>query len=121
MSTRAGKAPVSAADSDRKLGFYLTLPAQILVLFIALFPLLMQLYISLTDWSPLTGRGWWDAWAFWNPWQLSSSPSTGAGGRAVAHRAGHADLRAGGFLLGLALATLFIDNFRGKGCSTRSC
>ena len=31
------------------LGFRLTLPAQVLVLFISLFPLLMQLYISLTD------------------------------------------------------------------------
>ena len=44
------------------LGFRLTLPAQILVLFIAVFPLLMQLYISLTDWTPLDGAGWWTAW-----------------------------------------------------------
>jgi len=32
----------------------------------AAFPLLMQLYISLTDWAPLTGIGWWDAWELWN-------------------------------------------------------
>ena len=44
----------------------LTLPAQLLVLFIAVFPLLMQLYISLTDWSPLDGIGWWQAYESWN-------------------------------------------------------
>ncbi|TIU79628.1 MAG: sugar ABC transporter permease, partial [Mesorhizobium sp.] len=53
-------------DEGAKLGFRLTLPAQILVLFIAVFPLLMQLYISLTDWSPLSGLGWWNAWSLWN-------------------------------------------------------
>jgi multiple sugar transport system permease protein len=28
------------------------------VLFVAVFPLLMQLYISLTDWAPLSGVAW---------------------------------------------------------------
>ncbi len=45
-------------DDSAKLGFRLTLPAQVLVLFISVFPLLMQLYISLTDWSPLSGLTW---------------------------------------------------------------
>ena len=48
--------PLPQRDLRREgasLGFRLTLPAQILVLFIAVFPLLMQLYISLTDWTPL--------------------------------------------------------------------
>ena len=53
-------------DEAARLGFRLTLPAQILVLFISVFPLLMQLYISLTDWSPLSGIGWWNAWELWN-------------------------------------------------------
>ena len=53
-------------DGGRRLGFLLTLPAQLLVLFIAVFPLLMQLYISLTDWSPLDGTGWWQAYEVWN-------------------------------------------------------
>jgi multiple sugar transport system permease protein len=99
-----------------RLGFRLTLPAQILVLFISAFPLLMQLYISLTDWSPLSGIGWWSAWELWNGF------------------ANYADLAADGrfwsalgrtaivmlvcvpaeFLLGLALATLFMDEFPGK-------
>ena len=37
-----------------------------LVLFISLFPLLMQLYISLTDWSPLSGKAWPMAFEMWN-------------------------------------------------------
>ncbi|ESX85188.1 hypothetical protein X755_31235 [Mesorhizobium sp. LNJC405B00] len=49
-------------DEGARLGFRLTLPAQVLVLFISVFPLLMQLYISVTDWSPLSGLGWWNAW-----------------------------------------------------------
>ena len=53
-------------DDGAKLGFRLTLPAQVLVLFISVFPLLMQLYISLTDWSPLAGTSWTQAWAMWN-------------------------------------------------------
>ncbi|TIU39132.1 MAG: sugar ABC transporter permease, partial [Mesorhizobium sp.] len=60
-----GAKPVSR-DEGARLGFRLTLPAQILVLFISAFPLLMQLYISVTDWSPLSGTGWWNAWSMWN-------------------------------------------------------
>ena len=34
------------------------LPAQLLLLFIVLFPLLMQIYISLTYWGPTDGVSW---------------------------------------------------------------
>lgn len=103
-------------DGGRRLGLALTLPAQVLVLFIAVFPLLMQLYISLTDWSPLDGIGWWQAHELWNGF------------------ANYTDLMADGrfwsalgrtalvmlvcvpaeFLLGLGLAILFMDDFAGK-------
>ncbi|HEV2899301.1 MAG TPA: sugar ABC transporter permease [Pseudaminobacter sp.] len=105
-----------ARDEAARLGFRLALPAQILVLFIAVFPLLMQLYISLTDWSPLSGLGWWNAWELWNSF------------------ANYTDLAADKrfwsalwrtfvvmivcvpveFLLGLGLAMLFADDFPGK-------
>lgn len=111
-----GTHSAGADDQGRRLGFLLTLSAQVLVLFIALFPLLMQLYISTTDWSPLDGIGWWRAWELWNSF------------------ANYTDLMADNrfwgsiwrtgivmficvpveFLLGLALATLFVDNFPGK-------
>lgn len=50
-----------ARDDGARLGLRLTLPAQALVLLIAAFP---QLYISLTDWSPLSGAGWPQAWRY---------------------------------------------------------
>jgi multiple sugar transport system permease protein len=116
MASRSARIQSRVHDEGARLGFRLTLPAQILVLFIAVFPLLMQLYISLTDWSPLSGLGWWSAWELWNSF------------------ANYTDLAADGrfwsaswrtlivmlvcvpieFLLGLALATLFADDFPGK-------
>ncbi|WP_368904609.1 carbohydrate ABC transporter permease [Taklimakanibacter lacteus] len=116
MSAPAPKSSAPAQDERARLGFRLTLPAQILVLFISAFPLLMQAYISLTDWSPLSGTNWWNAWEMWNTF------------------ANYTDLAMDGrfwsalwrtlvvmlvcvpveFLLGLALATLFADDFPGK-------
>jgi multiple sugar transport system permease protein len=116
MASRTPRIRSRVHDEGARLGLRLTLPAQILVLFIAVFPLLMQLYISLTDWSPLSGLGWWNAWELWNSF------------------ANYTDLAADGrfwsalwrtlivmlvcvpaeFLLGLALAMLFADDFPGK-------
>jgi multiple sugar transport system permease protein len=116
VASRSPRIQSQVHDEGASLGLRLTLPAQILVLFIAVFPLLMQLYISLTDWSPLSGLGWWNAWELWNSF------------------ANYTDLAADGrfwsalwrtlivmlvcvpaeFLLGLALATLFADDFPGK-------
>ena len=38
------------AAQGRRLGTWMILPAQLLLLFIVVFPLLMQIYISLTYW-----------------------------------------------------------------------
>jgi multiple sugar transport system permease protein len=113
----AGSKPAPAADSESaRLGFRLTLPAQILVLFIAVFPLLMQLYISLTDWSPLSGIGWWSAWELWNGFAnysdlVSDNRLWGALWRTFVVMIVCVPVE---FLLGLALATLFADDFPGK-------
>lgn len=103
-------------DEAAKLGFRLTLPAQILVLFIAVFPLLMQLYISVTDWSPLSGLGWWRAWELWNSFANYSDLATdnrfwGALWRTFVVMIVCVPVQ---FLLGLGLAMLFVDNFPGK-------
>lgn len=105
------------ADAEAaRLGFRLTLPAQILVLFIAVFPLLMQLYISMTDWSPLSGTGWWNAWELWN--SLANYTDLAADARfwSALWRTAIVILVCvpAEFLLGLALATLFMDTFPGK-------
>lgn len=107
---------VSTADDGRRLGFALTLPAQLLVLFIAVFPLLMQLYISLTDWSPLDGIGWWQAYELWNSFAnytdlMADTRFWGALGRTALVMLICVPAE---FLLGLGLAILFMDDFVGK-------
>ncbi len=118
--TMAGKMPLPvtpAPDTDRRvLGLRLTLPAQILVLFISVFPLLMQLYISLSDWSPLSGLAWPQAWQMWNGFAnyadlLSDNRLWAALGRTAFVMAVCVPIE---FLLGLALAMLFMDEFPGK-------
>ncbi|TIT49272.1 MAG: sugar ABC transporter permease, partial [Mesorhizobium sp.] len=103
-------------DEGAKLGFRLTLPAQILVLFIAVFPLLMQLYISLTDWSPLSGTGWWNAWSMWNNFANYTDLAVDARFWSALKRTAIVMIVCVPveFLLGLALATLFADEFPGK-------
>lgn len=106
----------SAANQSSNIGFRLTLPAQILVLFISLFPMLMQIYISLTDWSPLSGANWWMAYGFWNNFAnyidlLADDRFWGALWRTALVMLVCVPAE---FLLGLALATLFVDEFRGK-------
>ena len=51
-------APSSLELQGRRLGVLMTLPAQLLLLFIVIFPLCMQIYISLTDWGPTDGVDW---------------------------------------------------------------
>ena len=107
---------MTQAKESARLGFRLTLPAQILVLFISLFPLLMQLYISLTDWSPLSGMGWPHAWQMWNTFAnytdlVSDNRLWAALGRTGFIMAVCVPIE---FLLGLGLATLFADDFPGK-------
>jgi multiple sugar transport system permease protein len=112
----ARRAEPASRDEGARLGFRLTLPAQVLVLFISAFPLLMQLYISLTDWSPLSGIGWWNAWELWN--NLANYTDLATDGRfwSALWRTAIVMLVCvpAEFLLGLALATLFMDEFPGK-------
>jgi multiple sugar transport system permease protein len=111
------KVPGSHAAAEAALlGFRLTLPAQILVLFIAVFPLLMQLYISLTDWSPLSGAGWWNAWAFWNNFANYTDLASDQRFWSALWRTALVMIVCvpAEFLLGLGLATLFTDEFPGK-------
>ena len=110
-------------DDGAKLGFRLTLPAQVLVLFISVFPLLMQLYISLTDWSPLAGTSWTQAWAMWNTFAnyidlIYDHRLWSALGRTALVIGVCVPIE---FLLGLGLATLFMDDFPGKRAAYSSC
>ena len=105
-----------AKERASALGFRLTLPAQVLVLFISVFPQLMQLYISLTDWSPLSGATWPRAYEFWNTFaNYTDIPGDrrlwAALGRTLLVMMICVPVE---FLLGLGLGLLFVEDFPGK-------
>lgn len=107
---------VAGVNEEKRLGFLLTLPAQLLVLFIALFPILMQLYISMTDWSPLDGIPWYRAYELWigltNYVDLTGDPRFwSALWRTLIVMLICVPVQ---FLLGLGLAILFVDEFPGR-------
>ena len=72
--------PKEGIKGDSKFGLRLTLPAQIFVNVVVIFPILATLYLSFTDWTPLTGFGtkWYSAYQFWNwganYWYLITDP-----------------------------------------------
>ena len=53
-------------DQERRLGFWMTLPAQLLLMFIVLFPMAMQIYLSMSYWGPTEGGDWTHAYASFN-------------------------------------------------------
>jgi multiple sugar transport system permease protein len=55
----------SLAAERLKLAKKLILPTQLLLVFIVVFPLIMQVYISLTWWTPLDGTPWYMAYESW--------------------------------------------------------
>jgi multiple sugar transport system permease protein len=98
------------------LGLYMTLPAQLLLIFIVLFPLFMQVYVSLSWWTPLDGEKWYDAYETLNWFGnyrdiFDDSKFWGSLGRTFLIVAVVVPIE---FLLGLGLATLFVDKFPGK-------
>ena len=112
----AAPAADAHGQEEKRLGLWLTLPAQLLVLFIALFPILMQVYISLTDWSPLDGIPWYRAYEVWigllNYADLAQDPRFwSALWRTCLVMAICVPVQ---FFLGLGLAILFVDDFPGR-------
>lgn len=102
--------------SPEKLGYWMTLPTVLLLVFIVVFPLAMQLYLSVTMWSPLDGTPWYFAYEsfdflgqFWR--LLQDGDLWGAVGRTLFIMAVTIPVQ---FVLGLGLATLFVDQFPGK-------
>jgi len=89
-----------------------------MLLFIVVFPLLSALYLSLTEWSPLTGGGtrWFQAYEYWgwlsNYWHiLQDKDFLLAVLRTFIIVAVVVPVE---FLLGLGLAFLFLERFPGK-------
>lgn len=103
--------------SDRKaLGFWMTLPTVLLLVFIVVFPFLMQLYLSVTYWSPLDGVPWYRAYESFSwlaqYWRAITDESLwGAIGRTLLIMVVAIPVE---FLTGLGLAYLFLDQFPGR-------
>lgn len=53
------------ARAERRLGSLLVAPGQLLLILLVAFPVVMEVYISLTAWSPTNGREWYRAYADW--------------------------------------------------------
>ncbi|MGL4488117.1 MAG: carbohydrate ABC transporter permease [Rhizobiaceae bacterium] len=56
----------SLAEQQLRMAKWFTVPSHILLAFIVIFPLIMQLYVSLTWWTPLDGEPWYNAYLSWN-------------------------------------------------------
>ncbi len=58
-------AEATLAGERRSLAKRLLAPTQLLLVFIVAFPLCMQIYISMTWWTPLDGEPWYRAYRSW--------------------------------------------------------
>ncbi|AEI96220.1 carbohydrate ABC transporter permease [Roseobacter litoralis] len=98
-------------DARRGLARRLLTPTVVLLIFIVAFPLVMQIYISLTWWTPLDGDPWYHAWRSWawvdNYTYLFTDPDLwGSVWRTLLFVAVAVPIEVG---LGLALAALFYE------------
>ncbi|MBA2358344.1 MAG: sugar ABC transporter permease [Actinobacteria bacterium] len=106
--------------AERRLGNALVLPGQLLLLLLVLFPVAMEVYISLTAWTPTSGRDWYSAYKFWvwfdNFGDGLTSPSfLSTALRTVLMTVGAVGVE---FVLGFGLALLFVDKFPGQRLAT---
>jgi multiple sugar transport system permease protein len=100
----------------RRLAGRFLFPTQVLLVFIVAFPLVMQVYISLTWWTPLDGDPWYLAYASWSWFDnylrlLADSDLWGAVWRTILFVLIAVPIQ---FALGLALAALFYEGVYGR-------
>ena len=115
---RAGRKPklLPLEAEGKRLGFLMSLPAQLLLLFIVVFPLLMQVYVSLSYWGPLDGGSWRYAYESLNWFEnygelFVDSRFWGSILRTMLIVVVCVPIE---FLFGLGLATLFANRFPGR-------
>ena len=103
-------------SDTRTFAASLTTPAQVVLLLIMIFPLLAEVYISMTSWTPTRVGDWTQAYRFWD-WGKNYVEVF----RDVAfwQALGRTFLLVGvaitlEFLIGLGLAFLFMEDFPGK-------
>ncbi len=119
MNASKSAAPRAATPMEKegkRLGNLMALPAQLLLVFIVVFPLLMQVYVSTTWWSPLDGDPWYLAYLSWNWFDnyayIFEDPRLwGSIWRTLLIVLVCVPAQ---FLIGMGLAILFMDKFPGK-------
>lgn len=112
--------PAKPVDPHRRIARLLILPGVSLLLLLVLFPVVMEIYISLTTWTPTTGTQWYSAYQNWawfsNFWDGITSPSfLTAVLRTILITAAATGVE---FLLGFGLALLFLEKFLGRQVAT---
>lgn len=110
------RAATPMEKEGKRLGNLMALPAQLLLVFIVVFPLLMQVYVSTTWWSPLDGDPWYLAYRSWNWFDnyayIFEDPRLwGSIWRTLVIVLVCVPAQ---FLIGMGLAILFMDKFPGK-------
>lgn len=116
-SGRKNKPALTPLEREgKRLGLFMTLPAQLLLLFIVAFPLCMQLYVSFSWWGPLDGVPWYYAYESMNWFGnyieiFDDSKFWESLGRTFLIVVVVVPVE---FLLGLGLAMLFAEKFPGK-------
>jgi multiple sugar transport system permease protein len=101
-------------SDTRTFASSLTMPAQIVLLLIMIFPLLAEVYISMTSWTPTRGGDWTQAYQFWD-WGknyvevVRDITFWQALGRTFLLVGVAVSLE---FLIGLGLAFLFMEDFQ---------
>lgn len=108
------------ARSEKATAGTLITPSRLVLAFIVLFPAAVAIYIGFTEWSPVTGDEWWEAYKSWvwfdQYWAALTETSFWlAIWRTVLITAVAVIVE---FILGLALGLLFVENFRGRGILT---
>jgi multiple sugar transport system permease protein len=103
-------------NDSRTFASALIWPAQLVLLLIIIFPLLAEVYISLTSWTPTRGGTWYEAYRYWD-WGknyvevVKDAAFWQALGRTFLIVGIAVPLE---FLIGLGLAFLFLEEFSGK-------
>jgi multiple sugar transport system permease protein len=106
-------AEVAGSAAERSLGRLLILPGVALLLLLVTFPLIVEIYISLTTWTPLSGIPWYRAYEEWTWFSNFGDALTDTSFLAALVRTAVITVAAVGiqFALGFALALLFAEQF----------
>ncbi len=104
----------------RHIARMMILPGVVLLLLLVLFPVVMEIYISMTTWTPTTGTQWYRAYENWTWFSNYTDGLTSPSFLSSVLRTLIITVAATGmeFLFGFGLALLFLEKFLGRGVLT---